>query len=61
MYNSKIFVCYSVPLMKFLTNDGIRYDVVGLNPDNKRTFWGFVKDDKLNEKLSQWKESNPNK
>lgn len=61
MNKSRIFVCYSVPLMKFLTGSGIRYDVVGLNPDNKRTFWGFVKDDKLSKLLNQWKSNNPNK
>lgn len=61
MDKSRIFVCYSVPLMKFLTSNDIRYDVVGLNPDSKRTFWGFVKDSKLDEKLSEWKNNNPNK
>lgn len=61
MNNSKVFVCYSVPLMKFLTSNGIRYDVVGLNPDSKKTFWGFVKDERLNDYLVKWKENNPRK
>jgi len=61
MYNSRVFVCYSVPLMKFLTSNNVRYDVVGLNSDNKNTFWGFVKDDKLNKLLEQWSKNNPNK
>ena len=43
MNRSKIYCCYSVPLMKYLTEQiGIRYDVVGLNPNSLKTFWGFV-------------------
>lgn len=61
MKNSKLFVCYSVPLMKFLTGNGIRYEVVGLNPETKNTFWAFMKDEKLSEYLIKWKANNPNK
>lgn len=61
MRKSKLFVCYSTPLMKFLTNNGIRYEVVGLNPDSKKTFWIFIRDDNLNYKLDDWNKNNPNK
>lgn len=47
--------------MKYLTDNGIRYEVVGLNPDTKNTFWAFIRDEKLNQKLNNWKQSNPNK
>lgn len=61
MSNSKLFVCYSVPLMKFLTSNGFKYEVVGLNPDSKNTFWIFIKDKELVKYLVQWKKNNPNK
>jgi len=61
MDKSKLFVCYSVPLMKFLTGSGIRYEVVGLNPDTKNTFWAFMKNDKLSDYLIKWSDNNPNK
>lgn len=55
MEDKKIYCCYSVPLMKFLTETkGIRYDVVGLNPNSHKTFWGFVKTDKLDKALKAW-------
>lgn len=60
MSNSKLFVCYSVPLMKHLTSNGIRYEVVGLNPQTHKTFWAFMKDSNLDMHLSKWKQSNPN-
>lgn len=61
MNNSKLFVCYSVPLMKFLTTNGFRYEVVGLNPDSKKTFWAFIKNEDLNKYLMKWKQNSPNK
>lgn len=61
MNNSKLFVCYSVPLMKFLTQNGFKYEVVGLNPDSKKTFWVFIKNNELSKYLVRWKKNNPNK
>lgn len=51
---NKIYCCYSVKLRDFLISNGLRYDVVGLNPTSKRMFWGFIKNDKLNIFLSVW-------
>lgn len=51
---NKIYCCYSVELRDFLISNGLRYDVVGLNPTSKRMFWGFIKNDKLNIFLSVW-------
>ena len=61
MNNSTLFICYSTPLMKFLTKNGFRYEVVGLNPDSKKTFWVFIRNKALNENLDIWKKNNPNK
>ena len=55
MNRSRIYCCYSVPLMKYLTEQvGIRYDVIGLNPNSHKTFWGFIKTDELEEALNAW-------
>lgn len=59
--NSKLFVCYSVPLMKFLNSNGFRYEVVGLNPRTKKTFWVYVRSKRLSGYLKKWEENNPNK
>lgn len=57
---SKLFVCYSVPLMKFLTSGGLRYEIVGLHPETKKQFWIFERSEKLNRQLNIWKDNNPN-
>lgn len=61
MNKSKLFVCYSTPLMKFLTRSGIKYEVVGLNPDTKNMFWIFIRNEQLNNQLKIWTSNNPNK
>lgn len=55
MDKRKVYCCYSVPLMKYLTEQvGIKYDVVGLNPNSHKTFWGFVKTKELDDALKRW-------
>ena len=51
---SDLYKCYSVPLMKFLVGNGMRYEVVGKNPRNNKTFWVFVKNEKLSTYLNEW-------
>ena len=51
---NRIFVCYSVPLMKFLKDKGLNYDVTGLNQSTNKTFYGYVRDKKLNSLLDLW-------
>ncbi|MGL6175101.1 MAG: hypothetical protein ACRC1P_10900 [Cellulosilyticaceae bacterium] len=52
---SILYTCYSVPLMKFLTvKKGLRYELVALNPNTEKTFWIFIRDEKLNEALKEW-------
>lgn len=56
MDNIELFSCYSVPLMKFLTqNKNIKYKLVGLNPRTKNTFWVFIKNKELNNALTEWR------
>lgn len=56
MNKEKLFICYSVPLMKKLQQEGYRYEVVGLNPESKKTFYVFFKDQKMKDILSNWKD-----
>lgn len=52
---SKLYTCYSVPLMKFLTTKkGIRYELVACNPNTMKKFWIFIRDEKLNRALNEW-------
>lgn len=56
----EIFPCYSVPLMKFLTNEKhINYKIVGLHPKSKKTFYVFVEDEKFKNAIIEWKETKP--
>lgn len=53
---SKLYTCYSVPLMKFLTEvKGIRYELVACNPNTMKKFWIFLRDEKLHMVLDEWK------
>lgn len=51
----ELFICYSNYLKIFLLEEGIRFKVVGLNPDNKRMFWVFIKNEELNNALAKWR------
>lgn len=52
---NRIFVCYSVPLMRFLKENSLLYDVTGLNQSTNKTFYGYVRDEKLNTLLDLWR------
>lgn len=53
---SSLYACYSVPLMKFLTEQkGIRYELVALNPNSNKKFWIFLRNDTLHNALDEWK------
>lgn len=53
--NSKLFICYSPPLKNFLVSKGFKYEVIGLNPESKKTFWVFLRNEKFNETVGMWK------
>jgi len=60
MSNIKLFPCYSIPLMKFLTVEKeIRYKLEGLNPKSKTHFYVFIDDEQLNNALIEWRETKP--
>ena len=52
--NVELYCCYSLNLREFLYNNGVRYKLAALNPNSKSLFWVYVKDEKLDELLSEW-------
>ena len=54
MNKKHIYCCYSLELRNFFTKHGVRYEVVGLNPNNNQMFWAYIRTDKLNNILNLW-------
>lgn len=50
----QLYCCYSLNLRKYLESNGVRYKLSALNPNSKKLFWIYAKDEKLNELLSKW-------
>ncbi|MFC0903902.1 hypothetical protein ACFHWD_04250 [Clostridium sp. MT-14] len=50
----KLFICYSKKLLRFLIRHEMKYCVVGLNPNNYKKFFVFIKNDKLKALLKVW-------
>jgi hypothetical protein len=51
---NKLYCCYSVDLRNFLQKKHVKYEICGLNPNNKRMFWVYIRDEKLNNLLTEW-------
>lgn len=51
---NKLFPCYSTPLVKFLKEHGIKYELVGLHPETHKMFWVYIKTEELNKVLQEW-------
>lgn len=52
-----LFPCYSIALMKFLTEQKkIRYKITGINQNTMKTFYVFIDNEKLNNCINQYKE-----
>jgi hypothetical protein len=50
----ELYCCYSLPLRKYLSENGLRYKLAALNPNSKNLFSVYIKDEKLNDLLNQW-------
>ena len=46
--------CYSLEQRRFLTKRNIKYEVVGLNPNNQQMFWVYIRNNELNDALNLW-------
>ena len=50
----ELYCCYSLPLRNFLYENGLRYKLAAVNPNSKKLFWVYVKNEKLNNLLDRW-------
>ena len=50
----ELYTCYSLPLRNYLRDNGMRYKLAALNPNSKKLFWVYVKNEKLDELLYRW-------
>ena len=50
----ELYTCYSLPLRNYLRDNGMRYKLAALNPNNKKLFWIYVKNEKSNALLDRW-------
>ena len=54
MKESILFPCYSIPLRDYLSEHGIKYELVGLNPNTNKMFWVYIKTPELLKYLIKW-------
>lgn len=54
MEDISLYCCYSIRLRDYLTNNGLKYKLAGLNPNSKKLFWVYVKTDELDRLLDCW-------
>lgn len=49
-----LYCCYSLPLRKYLYENGLEYELAALNPNTKKLFWVYLVTDRLSFLLSEW-------
>ena len=54
MSDKPLFVCYSLNLMLFLREHGIRYEVEAVHKLTNAPLWVYIRDDKLKKILNEW-------
>lgn len=54
MSDKPLFICYSLHLMNFLHENGIRYEVEGRHKVTGKDFWVYVRNEQLNKLLDTW-------
>jgi cbb3-type cytochrome oxidase cytochrome c subunit len=52
--DKKVFPCYSMPLYKFLKDNGLRYEIKGKNVETDNLFYLYMYDDRLKQLLKKW-------
>lgn len=55
---TELYCCYSLSLRNFLYENGLRYKLAVLNPNSKKLFWVYLKNEKLNMLLNEWSAKN---
>ena len=51
---SCIYVTYDINMRRHLNENGFRYILCGLNPNNNDMFWVFERTGELNKIVKQW-------
>lgn len=51
---NQLYCCYSLNLRNFLYQNGIKYELCALNPNNHNMFWVYIRNEKLDKLLEQW-------
>lgn len=59
--NKDIYRCYSVNLMRFLSQNNERYILIAKDIKSNRQFWAYVITDSFKKLLQQWIDNNPKK
>lgn len=49
-----LYCCYSINLRKFLLENNVKYEICALNPNNNQMFWVYIRNEKLDELLTEW-------
>ena len=49
--SKKLYCCFSIPQRDYLTENGIQYEICGLNPNSKHMFWVYIRNKELNDVL----------
>ena len=52
--NIDFYFCYSINLRNYLCSNGLKYKIAALNPNSKKLFWVYIKDEKLDHLLNEW-------
>lgn len=55
--NIELYCCYSLPLRKFLYENGLKYKLAALNPNSNKLFWVYIKNKELDVLLTKWAEN----
>jgi hypothetical protein len=56
---NKIYRCFSIPLMKFIREQGIEPSFKAVHPVSRKLFWAFVVTDDLSDALTKWTLNKP--
>lgn len=59
MRKSKLFCCFSVPLKNFLKSNNLDYELCALNKESSKTMWIYLRDEKLDNLLTEWANNKP--
>ena len=58
MKQSKLLLCYSIPMRDYFASKGIKYELVGLHPKSHDMFWIYIKTIELEEAMNEWSSNN---